>query len=111
MSSQHRRSESPAVPNNIVLPFRFSTQRIGEVPRAGPYAAFLGSQYDPLWADFVGTATKGITKTLRDMTYTDHDPYVGVADGSYFVVPSTSTLAARPDARPPRPAQDRCSRN
>ena len=51
---------------------------IGEVPRAGPYAAFLGSQYDPLWADFVGTATKGITKTLRDMTYTDHDPYVGV---------------------------------
>ncbi len=81
-----------AVPNNIALPFRFSTKRVGEVPRAGPYAAFLGSQYDPLWADFVGTATKGITKTLRDMTYTDHDPYVGVAEGSHFVVPSASSL-------------------
>ena len=26
------------------------------------------------------------------MTYTDHDPYVGVADGSYFVVPDASQL-------------------
>jgi Protein of unknown function (DUF1501) len=81
-----------AVPSNIALPFRFSTKRVGEVPRAGPYAAFLGSQYDPLWADFVGQATKGITKTLRDMTFTDNDPYVGIADGSYFIVPSASSL-------------------
>ena len=82
----------PAVPNNIALPFRFSTKRVGEVPRAGPYGAFLGSQFDPLWADFVGTATKGITKTLRDMTYTENDPYVGIAEGSHFVVPSASSL-------------------
>jgi Protein of unknown function (DUF1501) len=83
---------NPAVPTNIALPFRFSTKRVGEVPRAGPYAAFLGSQYDPLWADFVGQATKGITKTLRDMTFTDNDPYVGIAEGSYFIVPSASSL-------------------
>jgi uncharacterized protein (DUF1501 family) len=83
---------SEACPTNIALPFRFSTQRIGEVYRAGPYAAFLGSQYDPLWADFKGTATKGITKTLRDMTFTEPDPYVGIADGSYFVVPNASQL-------------------
>jgi Protein of unknown function (DUF1501) len=87
-----RRREEPAVPSNIALPFRFSTQRIGEVFRAGPYAAFLGSQFDPLWADFQGRSTKGITKTLRDMTYTDNDPYVGVAEGSHFVVPSASNL-------------------
>jgi hypothetical protein len=87
-----RRRDEPQVPSNIALPFRFSTQRIGEVFRAGPYAAFLGSQFDPLWADFRGTATKGITKTLRDMTYTDNDPYVGVGNGSYFVVPNASSL-------------------
>src|SRR3954447_1168285 len=81
-----------ACPTNIALPFKFSTQRIGEVYRAGPYAAFLGSQYDPLWADFRGTATKGITKTLRDMTFTEPDPYVGIADNSYFVVPNASQL-------------------
>src|SRR5436190_6069405 len=80
------------IPSNIALPFRFSTQRIGEVPRAGPYAAFLGSQFDPLWADFRGTATKGITKTLRDMTFTEPDPYVGIAEGSHFVVPNASSL-------------------
>ena len=82
------------MPNNILLPFRFSTKRVGEVHRAGPYGAFLGSQYDPLWADWIGTANKGITKTLRDMVYTDNDPYIGVADGSYFVVPSASQLQA-----------------
>jgi hypothetical protein len=81
-----------ACPTNIALPFKFSTQRIGEVYRAGPYAAFLGSQFDPLWADFRGKATKGITKTLRDMTFTEPDPYVGIADGSYFVVPNASQL-------------------
>jgi hypothetical protein len=57
-----RRQGEPVVPSNIALPFPFSTKRVGEVHRAGPYAAFLGSQFDPLWADFQGTATKGITK-------------------------------------------------
>jgi hypothetical protein len=30
------------VPANVALPFPFSSRRVGEVPRAGPYAAFLG---------------------------------------------------------------------
>jgi hypothetical protein len=81
-----------ACPTNIALPFRLSTQRVGEVYRAGPYAAFLGSQYDPLWADFRGKATKGITKTLRDIVFTDPDPYIGIANDSYFVVPNASQL-------------------
>jgi hypothetical protein len=89
-SEPHGRRD--ACPTNIALPFRFSTQRVGEVPRAGPYAAFLGSQFDPLWADFRGTATKGIQKTLRDMVYTDNDPYIGVAPDSHFVVPDASHL-------------------
>jgi hypothetical protein len=82
----------PAVPSNIALPFRFSSQRVGEVNRAGPYAAFLGSQFDPLWADFQGKATRGITKTLQKMTFTDPDPYVEIAGDSYFVVPNASAL-------------------
>jgi hypothetical protein len=89
---RRKRAGEPHVPGNIALPFRFSSKRVGEVPRAGPYAAFLGSQYDPLWADFQGTATKGITKTLRDMTYTGNDPYMGIAPDSYFVVPDASSL-------------------
>jgi hypothetical protein len=86
------RVQAPAVPQNIGLPFHISSKRVGEVYRAGPYAAFLGSQFNPLWADFQGTATKGITKTLGAQTFSDNDPYVGIADGSYFTVPSASQL-------------------
>lgn len=89
VESQKQTSFSP-VPPNIALPFRFSSRRKGEVPRAGPYAAFLGSQYEPVYTDFVGQATKGITKTLRDMVFTDNDPYIGVSEDCHFVVPSAS---------------------
>ena len=82
-----------AVPPNIALPWRFSTRRVGEVPRAGPYAAFLGSEYDPVWTDFVGTATKkGPDKVLADKTYTENDPYVGVGDDAHFTIPSATSL-------------------
>src|SRR5262245_47372655 len=87
-----QRAGEPVVPSNIALPFHFSTKRVGEVPRAGPYAAFLGSQFDPLWADFQGTATKEITKTLRVITYTRNGPYIGIAPDSYYVVPDASSL-------------------
>src|SRR5271163_4109899 len=46
------------VPDNLALPFPFSSQRVGEVPRAGPYAAFLGNAYNPFWTTFHGRATK-----------------------------------------------------
>src|SRR5581483_543798 len=78
LDARKPRTDKPlAVPANMALPFRFSSRRVGEVPRAGPFAAFLGSEYDPVWTDFVGTATKGIKKTLRDMEYTENDPYMG----------------------------------
>lgn len=82
----------PSVPTNIALPWPMSTQREGEVPRAGPYAAFLGSQYDPVWTQFRGEATAGYIKTLRQTTYTGNDPYVGVAPDSYFEVPAATSL-------------------
>lgn len=85
-----KQAATSAVPPNIALPFRFSSRRKGEVPRAGPYAAFLGPQFDPVYTDYVGQPTKGITKTLRDMVFTDNDPYIGVSDDCHFVVPSAS---------------------
>jgi hypothetical protein len=80
------------VPTNVALPFMFSSRRQGEVPRAGPYASFLGARYNPVWADFVGTATRGVPKTLRDMVYNDNDPYVGTAEDSRFVIPGATQL-------------------
>jgi hypothetical protein len=86
-------SDKPrAVPANMALPFRFSSRRVGEVPRAGPYAAFLGSEYDPVWTDFEGSATKGLKRTLKDLVFEDNDPFMGVSPDSHFVVPSATSL-------------------
>src|SRR5207248_4184458 len=58
------RKPRDAAPDNVALPFPFSSQRVGEVPRAGPYAAFLGGGHNPLWTSFHGQATKRALKTL-----------------------------------------------
>ena len=94
MDAQTRKSDAPmSVPPNMYLPFRFSSRRVGEVPRAGPFAAFLGSEYDPGFADVEGRATKaGPPKKLRDEYYVENDPYVGVDEQTHFVVPSATSL-------------------
>ena len=78
------------VPQNVALPFPFSSQRTGEVYRAGPYAAFLGGAYNPVWTEFSGAATGTVVKTLRDMKYDVPDPYVGCTPESHFKLSLTS---------------------
>lgn len=80
------------VPTNMALPFKFSSRRVGEVPRAGPYAAFLGAEFDPVWTDFQGQATRGIRKTLQTLVFEDNDPYMGLSSDGHFVVPAVSSL-------------------
>ncbi|HEX4132548.1 MAG TPA: DUF1501 domain-containing protein [Pirellulales bacterium] len=92
LDTKSERDRPRGMPANMALPFRFSSRRVGEVPRAGPYAAFLGAEYDPIWTDWTGTATRGIRKTLRDMVYDDPDPYIEMSPDSHFVVPSASQL-------------------
>jgi hypothetical protein len=74
------------VPGNIALPFPFSTQRTGEVHRAGPYAAFLGSAFNPIWTTFKGTATGKMTKTLAAETREVAEPYIGITHDSRFAI-------------------------
>jgi hypothetical protein len=82
----------PEVPQNVALPFQFSSQRVGEVSRAGPYAVFLGSMYDPTWTEYVGKSTRSVYKTLRDMKIDCHDPYVGCDLDSHFRFSATTPL-------------------
>ena len=91
-SHETARGDTAEVPANMALPFPMSSRRIGEVPRAGPYAAFLGSAYHPVWTEFVGQATKGRTKTLAEKTFDGHDPYMGISPDSYFTVPAVTGL-------------------
>lgn len=82
----------PDVPRNLALPWAFSSQRVGEVARAGPYGGFLGQAYDPISTEFVGKATKKSTKTLADKTWNDFEPYRGVTPESRFRLGSVSSL-------------------
>jgi hypothetical protein len=91
---EERNGRRKAVPDNIALPFPFSSQRKGEVPRAGPYAAFLGSRYNPHFTRFHGTANRPITKTLAGATETFDEPYVGIDPACRFSLGDATRLPA-----------------
>jgi hypothetical protein len=94
LAQQQRGGRRAEVPDNIALPFPFSSQRVGEVPRAGPYAAFLGGAYNPIWTTFRGKATRTIVKTLRDEKLEVLEPYVGISPESRFELASATQLPA-----------------
>lgn len=83
-----------AVPPNIALPWPFSSRRVGEVPRAGPYAAFLGTAWNPIWTEFHGTATRRMVKTLQDKTEDVLEPYLGITPDSRFELACSTDLPA-----------------
>jgi hypothetical protein len=81
-----RGGKRPAVPGNIALPWMFSSQRTGEVARAGPYAAFLGTAFNPIWTTFRGTATVRTVKTLAGQKLEVAEPYMGISPDAKFEV-------------------------
>jgi hypothetical protein len=82
------------IPANIALPFPFSSQRVGEVARAGPYAAFLGGAYNPVWTTFHGRATRNVVKTLAEQKLDVAEPYMGISPDSRFELASATELPA-----------------
>ncbi len=89
-----RSRTSAAVPSNVALPWPFSSRREGEVPRAGPYAAFLGGAYNPVWTQWHGKATRTTLKTLTDRKLEIAEPYMGVTPESRFELASATELPA-----------------
>jgi hypothetical protein len=90
---RQKRSAVESFPQNVALPFHMSSERTGEVYRAGPYAAFLGSTYNPIWTEYIGKATRSVEKTLRDEILDCWDPYVACDKESHFRL----SAANRPD--------------
>lgn len=84
------KAEECEVPRNLAMPWAFSSQRIGEVARAGPYGGFLGQMYDPIYTEFVGKGTKKAKKTLTDKVWDDLEPYRGITRDSRFQLSSVT---------------------
>jgi hypothetical protein len=83
-----------SIPNNVALPFAFSSQRTGEVARAGPYASFLGSAFNPIWTSFHGEATRKVVKTLQEQKSEIADPYLNITPASRFEIATATELPA-----------------
>lgn len=89
-------SVPPDMPRNIGLPWLLNS-RSDIMPLAGPYAAFLGQQYDPFWPSFRGNGTKAGPKLSDAQTKQVIDPYAGCTPDGRFVLdeqgPAGSDLA------------------
>ncbi len=92
LAKRGKNGRNKPVPDNVALPFPFSSKRTGEVQRAGPYAAFLGSQHHPHFTEFVGKANRKITKTLNESTVEFDEPYVGTDPNCYFTLGEATRL-------------------
>ena len=56
LDDQRAAGRIPLAPRNVALPWLLNSKTDQNVS-AGPYAAFLGQGYDPVWTDFDGTGT------------------------------------------------------
>ena len=79
----------PEVPRNVGLPWLLNSKTDLNVD-AGPYAAFLGQAYDPVWADFDGAGTKIAPKYSEGQRKEFLDPF---AEAPYAGKFSLSSLA------------------
>ncbi|MEX2121663.1 MAG: DUF1501 domain-containing protein [Pirellulales bacterium] len=92
---EHQRAGGrlPAMPRNIGLPWQFGSK--SSLPTlAGPYAAFLGQAFDPVWTDFNGRGTKAVPKLTDGQTDDVYDPFAGVPAESNFLLPASGELPA-----------------
>src|SRR5262245_42235864 len=69
-----KRGEAAPLPRNVGLPWLLNSKTDLNVS-AGPYAAFLGQGYDPVWCDFDGPGTKIAPHYTADQKKDFHDPF------------------------------------
>lgn len=92
--SQHpaTTAEQQGVPRHIGLPWVFNSQVEDLGLLAGPYAAFLGQQFDPVWAKFEGKGTRVAPKCRHEQPKEYLDPYASIDPDCRFVFDGAGRL-------------------
>jgi hypothetical protein len=85
--------QRPPVPRNLALPFPHSSRRRHPILNAGPYGAFLGRAYDPVWTEFEGAGFREQKYHFGGHIATVADPYGGIAPQARFVLGRTDAAA------------------
>ncbi|MEX1230800.1 MAG: DUF1501 domain-containing protein [Planctomycetaceae bacterium] len=83
LAEQQRPGELPDIPRNIGLPW-LPGSKCDISPLAGPYSAFLGTAYDPVWTDFTGKGTTVVPKLTDGQTKEVYDPFGGITPDGKF---------------------------
>lgn len=84
LEEQRTKVAIPAVPRNMGLPWVLNAKTDFPIVNAGPFAAFLGQGYDPVWAHFTGKGTRLVPKYGEGQKRQYEDPFGGVnADGRF----------------------------
>ncbi len=83
----------PPVPRNVGLPWLLNSKTDLNV-NAGPFAAFLGQAYDPVWADFQGEGTHDTPRYTQGQKRAFRSPFGGVTPAGRFQLSSLGELAA-----------------
>jgi hypothetical protein len=87
---EERRGE---MPRHVGLPWVFNSQVDDLGLIAGPYAMFLGQEYDPLWAKFEGQALRVAPKCRHEQAKEYVDPYAGVNPDCRFIFDGAGRFA------------------
>ncbi len=85
------RSEQPTLPRNIALPWMLNS-KTDNLVNAGPFAAFLGQAYDPLWTDFTGPGTRIAPHYSSGQARDFLDPYGGTLPSGRFSLSTEGRL-------------------
>lgn len=81
------------VPDNVILPWLLSTRRPANY-YARPHAAHLGNEFDPLWTEFKGDATRTMTRLSWGPPAEIADPYLGITPASRFEIAAEADMPA-----------------
>jgi len=84
----------PEIPRNIGLPWLFGSQMTDKPPLSGPYGAFLGREYDPVWTAYNGKPTQVVPKLALGQNVDVRDHFAGVEASGRF---DLSAMGRQPD--------------
>ncbi len=79
---------SPDLPRNLGLPWLVNSKTDNPAVNAGPFAAFLGAAYDPIWTDFDGPGLKIAPKNTVAQTKRFRNPFGGTTPAGKFQLAS-----------------------
>lgn len=83
----------PDIPRNVALPWVVNSKVSDLGLLAGPYAAFLGQAYDPVWTEFTGKGTQPAPKITASQAQIFQDPYKAVDRDGHFVIAPEGQIA------------------